>query len=105
MPPKRALELALPDAANREATYKSSFHGIAQGFGDKRAANCASCHGSHDILPSNDPKSRVNPKNLGETCGNCHSGPSRFLALGKIHQNQTLKTTRWCFSLSSPTSF
>jgi hypothetical protein len=76
---------------NREATYKSSFHGIAQGFGDKRAANCASCHGSHDILPSNDPKSRVNVKNLGETCGNCHSGPSRFLALGKIHQNQTLK--------------
>jgi formate dehydrogenase gamma subunit len=76
---------------NRETTYKSSFHGIAQGFGDKRAANCASCHGSHDILPSNDPKSRVNIKNLGETCGNCHSGPSRFLALGKIHQNQTLK--------------
>jgi formate dehydrogenase gamma subunit len=76
---------------NREATYKTSFHGIAQGFGDKRAANCASCHGSHDILPSSDPQSMVNPKNLGETCGNCHSGPSRFLALGRIHQNQTLK--------------
>jgi len=76
---------------NREATYKTSFHGIAQGFGDKRAANCASCHGSHEILPSSDPKSTVNPKNLGETCGHCHSGPSRFLALGRIHQSQTLK--------------
>ena len=76
---------------NREATYKTSYHGIAHGFGDRRAANCASCHGSHDILPSSDPKSRVNPKNLGETCGSCHSGPSHFLTLGKIHQNHTLR--------------
>jgi cytochrome b subunit of formate dehydrogenase len=76
---------------NRQGTYQTSFHGIAHGFGDTRAANCASCHGSHDILPSSDPKSRVNPKNLGETCGSCHSGPTQFVALGKIHQNQTFR--------------
>jgi len=75
---------------NREATYKTSFHGIAQGSATSvRQLWPAAMAPRH--LPSSDPKSMVNPKNLGETCGNCHSGPSRFLALGKIHQSQTLK--------------
>ena len=34
--------------------------------------DCASCHGFHGILPSTDPKSRTNPKNLARTCGACH---------------------------------
>ena len=33
---------------------------------------CASCHGSHDILPSKDPKSRTNHFNLPATCLVCH---------------------------------
>ncbi len=33
---------------------------------------CADCHGSHDIVPSSDQHSRVNPQNLPKTCGRCH---------------------------------
>jgi cytochrome b subunit of formate dehydrogenase len=33
---------------------------------------CASCHGTHDILPSSDEESRVSHKNLPQTCGGCH---------------------------------
>lgn len=36
------------------------------------APRCASCHGRHDVRPSSDKASRVNPLNLPETCGRCH---------------------------------
>ncbi|MGD0057942.1 MAG: cytochrome b/b6 domain-containing protein [Verrucomicrobiia bacterium] len=55
-------------------TYIQSFHGLALQGGNLTAANCASCHGVHDILPANDPLSTINPKNLPETCGKCHPG-------------------------------
>ncbi|MBF0245908.1 MAG: hypothetical protein HQL31_11675, partial [Planctomycetes bacterium] len=35
-------------------TYMKSFHGLAQQIGGMNVANCASCHGFHDILPSTD---------------------------------------------------
>lgn len=34
--------------------------------------SCADCHGSHNILPSTDRHSSVNPINLPRTCGACH---------------------------------
>jgi len=37
-------------------------------------ANCASCHGSHDIRPESDPASKVNRNNIPKTCGACHAG-------------------------------
>ena len=46
----------------------------------RRSANCASCHGVHDILPSSDPLSSVNPTNLPQTCGKCHPGIGTRLA-------------------------
>lgn len=69
----------------RLETYRESYHGIANRYGDVRVANCASCHGSHGILPSSDPKSTVNKKNLPKTCGKCHPGANRNFAKGKIH--------------------
>ncbi|HTS17898.1 MAG TPA: cytochrome c3 family protein [Verrucomicrobiae bacterium] len=69
------------------STYMESFHGLALQGGNLTAANCASCHGVHDILPAGDPLSTINPKNLPETCGKCH--PDIGLRLGaeffKIH--------------------
>jgi cytochrome b subunit of formate dehydrogenase len=56
------------------ATYVQSFHGLALQGGNLTAANCASCHGVHDILPASDPLSTINPKNLPQTCGKCHPG-------------------------------
>ena len=56
------------------ATYAQSFHGLALQGGNLTAANCASCHGVHDILPASDSRSTINPRNLPETCGKCHPG-------------------------------
>lgn len=66
-------------------TYMESFHGLALQLGLVTAANCASCHGAHDILPSDDPRSSVHPDNLARTCGKCHAGVSALVAKGQIH--------------------
>ena len=71
---------------DRLATYLDSYHGLAGSAGDLRVANCASCHGWHDVLPSSDPRSRVNPSNLPATCGKCHEGAATQFAGVKIHQ-------------------
>jgi cytochrome b subunit of formate dehydrogenase len=69
-------------------TYMQSFHGLASQMGSVSAANCASCHGYHDILPSTDPRSAVHPDNLPTTCGACHRGIGTRLASGpmRIHE-------------------
>ncbi|MCL5743054.1 MAG: cytochrome b/b6 domain-containing protein [Acidobacteria bacterium] len=71
--------------ADRVVSFDGSFHGLAAKAGSQVVANCASCHGTHNILPSSDPKSTVNPKNLPKTCGNCHPGAGKRFALGPIH--------------------
>lgn len=59
---------------NVSSTYADSFHGLELKAGSATAANCASCHGVHDILPSNDVRSTINKANLPQTCGKCHPG-------------------------------
>ncbi|MHB9037633.1 MAG: hypothetical protein ACYC64_13280 [Armatimonadota bacterium] len=71
--------------ADRLSSYISSYHGVANKYGDVTVANCATCHGAHDVLPSDDPKSAVNKKNLPETCGKCHPGAGKNFAAGSIH--------------------
>jgi hypothetical protein len=65
--------------------YYDSFHGLSYRGGDTYSANCASCHGVHDIRPSSDPKSRINKNNLQKTCGTCHPGASENFAKIKVH--------------------
>lgn len=72
-------------ASGRVASYKDSYHGLASQLGSKTVANCASCHGVHNILPSSDPKSMINAQNLPRTCGQCHVGASANFTSGKIH--------------------
>ena len=75
--------------AEQVATYNESFHGIANEFGVLTAANCASCHTAHDILPASDPRSSVNAANIPKTCGKCHAGSQRQLRQGPHpHQRQ-----------------
>src|SRR5581483_8354194 len=45
--------------SDRVVSFDSSFHGLAAKAGSQTVANCASCHGVHNILPSSDPKSMV----------------------------------------------
>lgn len=71
--------------ADRVPAYEDSFHGLALRAGSATVAQCASCHGVHDILPSSDPRSHVNPANLAATCGQCHPGAGETFAIGTVH--------------------
>ena len=74
-------------ASDRVMSYKDSYHGLASKLGSTVAANCASCHGVHNILPSTDPRSMINRSNLLNTCGQCHPGAGENFILGQIHLN------------------
>jgi formate dehydrogenase gamma subunit len=79
-----ALRNNLP--LNRVPTYAESYHGLAMKGGKLTAANCASCHGAHDILPASDPRSTVNDANLPKTCGQCHKGVGKAkFTIGPVH--------------------
>ncbi len=78
-------------AGNRVSSYLSSYHGMASKVGSSTVANCASCHGVHDILPSTDPHSKINSAHLAETCGKCHPGANQEFIRAKVHQDGTQK--------------
>ena len=39
----------------------------------------------HDILPSSDPRSTINPANLDATCGQCHKGVTQKFTRTPVH--------------------
>jgi cytochrome b subunit of formate dehydrogenase len=85
----------------RTSTYLASYHGLAARGGSQVVANCASCHGVHNILPSSDPRSTINHANLVHTCGQCHPGVTEKFTAAKVHVNAPLsadigsKAVRW----------
>ena len=70
---------------DRLGAYEDSYHGLASEAGVATVAQCASCHGIHDIRPSTDPRSHTHPARLGQTCGACHPGAGSRFALGPVH--------------------
>lgn len=54
--------------------YKDTYHGKMFEMGNVgvQFAVCTNCHGSHTILPPNDPESSVNREHIVETCRQCH---------------------------------
>jgi cytochrome b subunit of formate dehydrogenase len=74
-------------AGNRVTSYLDSYHGLAAEGGSAVVANCASCHGVHNILPSSDPRSTINKANLDATCGQCHKGVTQKFTLTKVHMD------------------
>ena len=77
-------------ASERVSSYKDSYHGLASELGSKVVANCASCHGVHNILPSSDSRSMINTANLTKTCGQCHVGAGANFSAGKVHLTSEL---------------
>lgn len=53
--------------------YRTSVHGALNAKGDAKVAECASCHGGHDILSASDVRSRTHALNLPQVCAGCHS--------------------------------
>ena len=74
----------------RATTYLASYHGLASKLGSQVVANCASCHGVHNILPSRDPRSTINQANLVRTCGQCHPGVNEKFVTAKVHVDAPL---------------
>jgi cytochrome b subunit of formate dehydrogenase len=70
---------------NRVSSYMDSYHGLASEGGSVVAANCSSCHGVHNILPSSDPRSTIHRANLDATCGKCHKGVTQKFTLTPVH--------------------
>jgi len=75
-------------AADQVPSYEDSYHGLAARGGVLKVANCASCHGVHNILPSSDPSSHTHPDNLAETCGKCHVGAGSRFAIAPVHTGE-----------------
>jgi predicted CXXCH cytochrome family protein len=71
--------------SDRFNSFSDSFHGLASKGGSLAVANCASCHGVHNIKPSSDPTSTINPANLTTTCGRCHPGANNNFAKSAVH--------------------
>jgi cytochrome b subunit of formate dehydrogenase len=88
-------------AGRRETTYLASYHGLASRLGSQVVANCTSCHGTHSIFPSSDPRSTIHASNLARTCGQCHPGVTEKFTSAKVHVDAPLsadvgsKAVRW----------
>jgi hypothetical protein len=55
--------------------YADGIHGEALlGKGLNVAPSCATCHGPHRILASDDPESRTHRSQIAGSCGSCHEG-------------------------------
>ncbi len=52
--------------------YHKSVHGSALQKGNKFAAVCIDCHGSHNLQKANSPESRINRFKVSDVCGKCH---------------------------------
>lgn len=71
-----------------QTAYRLSMHGALSDLGYTAGAKCSDCHGAHDILPLDDPQSRMAPGNRIVTCARCHEGISPNLASFDPHANQ-----------------
>lgn len=70
------------------STYRDTFHGQVTALGYARMATCASCHGSHEILPASNPASTVSAQNRLKTCQKCHAGATANFASFDPHANR-----------------
>jgi cytochrome b subunit of formate dehydrogenase len=54
-------------------SYKETYHGKINSLGYANTGKCFDCHGSHGILPIDDPQSKVHADNRLKTCKQCHT--------------------------------
>ena len=83
-----ALRLSRGWRADVVADYGASYHGLARVNGDRRAADCVSCHQAHGVRASRDRLSPTHPANRQATCGQCHAGADPTFARGPgVHRD------------------
>jgi hypothetical protein len=64
--------------------FVDSIHFRSIRRGDVFAPGCRDCHGTHNVLSHNDPRSRTAKGNVLNVCGTCHEGVGREYA-GSYH--------------------
>jgi predicted CXXCH cytochrome family protein len=70
------------------STYRDTFHSQLGSLGGYvETARCWDCHKAHDVRPTTDPSSPVNPANLVKTCGRCHTGANGSFVGYQPHAN------------------
>ncbi|MDP3980330.1 MAG: hypothetical protein Q8Q33_02830, partial [Chlamydiota bacterium] len=72
--------------------YSKSIHGRAHLHGDPNAAVCASCHGKHDIFPSDNKRSHTYKMNIPENCSQCHAEAKGLADKYEIGQKHVIET-------------
>jgi len=82
-------------------TFFDTMHGKASRLGSAGAAKCYDCHGTHDILPTTMPASRLSRQNVVETCAQCHAGAHRrfagYLTHATHHDQEKYPWLYWAF--------
>ena len=74
-----------------QSRFNKSLHGIEKSKHDNLAPTCQTCRGSHDIIPVNDPKSKVAPINIPYLCGSCHKEGAPVQVQRNIPENHILE--------------
>lgn len=69
-------------AIDQVEQYWTSQHGKLLVQGDRKVADCTSCHSAHGILPASDSRSTVYPLNVPATCKRCHGDPEYMKEYG-----------------------
>jgi len=85
---------------DQEEEYWTSQHGRLLKKGDTRVAVCVDCHGVHGIKRIRDSNSPVFPKNVAETCSDCHSD-AEYMAVYNLPDGRPLPTNQYAGWLNS----
>ena len=64
------------------AVFLTSQHGRAVAAGERRAAVCTDCHGSHRVLGPAHSESPVHHRRVAGTCGRCHGDEALMAVFG-----------------------
>ncbi len=76
---------------NESKQHAESLHGQAFKRGDPYAPTCITCHGSHYITPSSDPKSPTYVMNIPLMCGRCHKEGSPMVKVHNIPEKDIIQ--------------
>ncbi|MGA2297183.1 MAG: hypothetical protein ABSG15_06525 [FCB group bacterium] len=82
-------------------SYFDTYHGKVSRLGSNKAAKCSDCHGSHSIMPVDNPNSTLSRKNIVSTCQKCHKNANkgfvRYLTHATHHDSKKYPLLFWTF--------
>jgi hypothetical protein len=82
-------------------SYFDTYHGKVSRLGYAKTAKCFDCHGAHDVLPPDNPKSHLSYANVVTTCEKCHPGATRrfagYLTHATHHDPEKYTVLYWVF--------